>query len=86
MQLQSSDYNIKIKIAIALFTTNFFFELETVSLLKSKYYKCRDFVCCRNNNQIIIVVFFQLLELYLELSINTTTLEKVLQDNICKTY
>jgi len=46
MQLQSSDYNIKIKIIVALFITSFFFKLEIVSLLKLKHYKCQNFVRC----------------------------------------
>jgi len=85
IQLQSSGYDVRIKIAVAFFTTSFFFELETVFLLKSEYYKYRDFVCYRNNNQTIIAALFRLLELYLELSTNTAILRKMSQNNICKT-
>ena len=86
MQLQSSDNNAKVKIAIAFLTTSFFFELKIVFLLKSKYYKCRDFIYCRNNNQTIIATLFRFLEFYLKLSTNIATLKKISQDNICKIY
>ena len=82
--MQLSNNNIRIKTVVVFLTTNFFFELETVSLLKSGYYKCRDSICCRNNGQTIIAALFRLLGLYLELSTNTAILRKILQDDICK--
>ena len=84
--MQSSDNNTRVKIAVVFLTTNFFFELETVFLLKSKYYKYRDSIYCRNNNQTIIATLFRFFELYLKLSTNTAILKKILQNNICKTY
>ncbi len=50
VQLQSNNYDVEFKIVVALFTTGFFFELKTISLLKSKHYECQDFVRCRNDN------------------------------------
>lgn len=85
VQLQSNDNDVKIKIVVALLTISFFFELEIISLLKSKHYECRDFVRCRNDDQTIIATLFRLLEFHLEFSTNTTILNKISQNDICKT-
>ena len=60
VQLQFHDRNDKIKIAIALLTIYFYFELKFISILKTKYYVCQKFIRCRNNDKIDIDFLIEL--------------------------
>ena len=84
VQLQSSDHDDRVKIAVALLMASFYFELEIILILKTEQYECQDSIRCRNDSKTIIDALIQLLDLHLEFNTDIVILERVSQEDICE--
>lgn len=83
VQLQSHDRDDRINIAFALLTTNFYFELNSISVLKTKHYICQKLIRCRNDCKVVIDFIIELHDLCIEICIDTSILKRLNHKNIC---